>query len=70
MTQSNAIGLLDIETVACRLGVSARYIRRLVAERRIAYIKVGHLIRFEPVVVDLWIDQNRISQLRPGAGRS
>ena len=69
MTQGNAIALLDIEHVASRLGVSVRYIRRLVAERRIAYIKVGHLIRFEPVVVDLWIEQNRINQLRPGSER-
>jgi excisionase family DNA binding protein len=62
----NTIGLLDIEELAVRLGVSVRYIRRLVAERRIAYVKVGHLVRFERQAVDLWIEDNRISQLRPG----
>jgi len=66
LTQNSAFGLLDIEELAARLGVSARYVRRLVAERRIAFIKVGHLIRFEPEDVDRWIVENRISQLRPG----
>jgi hypothetical protein len=37
--------LLDITTLATHLGVNARHIRRLVAERRIPYIKWGHLIR-------------------------
>ena len=27
------------------LGVSERYVRRLVAERRVAYLKVGRLVR-------------------------
>ncbi len=58
--------LLDIEQVAIRLGVSTRYVRRLIAERRMAYIKVGHLIRFEPEQVDLWIVQNTRSPLRGG----
>ena len=33
--------LLDITTLASRLGVNARHIGRLVAERRIPYIKWG-----------------------------
>jgi excisionase family DNA binding protein len=40
--------LLDINGVAERCGVRARFIRRLVAERRIPYIKLGHLLRFDP----------------------
>lgn len=68
--QNKTVGLLDIEELATRLGVSARYVRRLVAERRIAFIKVGHLVRFEPDDVDRWIVENRISQLRPGREHS
>ena len=49
--------LMNIEQVADRLGVSVRHIRRLVAERRIPYVKWGHLIRFDPQDVDRWIDQ-------------
>jgi len=39
--------LLDIEGVAEVLGVSVRHVRRLVAERRIPYVKWGRFLRFE-----------------------
>lgn len=51
--------LLDIEAVAQRLGVTPRFVRRLVFERRIAYIKVGRHVRFEPAVLDRWIADAR-----------
>ena len=66
MTQTGKLGLLGVEDLAARLGVSTRYVRRLVAERRIAYLKIGHLLRFEPDVADRWIESNRVGQLRPG----
>ena len=69
VTKNSVGGLLDIKGIADRLGVSVRYIRRLVAERRIAYIKVGHLVRFEPEEVDRWIEENRISRLRTAGDR-
>lgn len=47
--------LINIDEVAERLGVSTRYVRRLVAERRIAYLKVGRLLRFDADVVDSWL---------------
>ena len=47
--------LIGIDEVAQRLGVSTRYVRRLVAERRIAYLKIGHLLRFDANVVDAWL---------------
>jgi excisionase family DNA binding protein len=50
--------LLGVEEVAGRLGVTQRYVRRLVAERRIRFIKVGHLLRFEGSDLDDWIEQN------------
>ena len=62
--QNDRATLLDIEDLADRLGVSVRYVRRLVAERRIGYIKVGHLVRFEPEQVERWIDHNRVRALR------
>ena len=48
--------LIDIDEVAERLGVSTRYVRRLVAERRIAYVKVGHLLRFDAAMVNAWLE--------------
>ena len=44
--------LIDLPAVADRLGVNHRFIRRLVAERRIPYLKVGRLLRFDPVEID------------------
>ena len=40
--------LLTIEELAGRLGVTSRHIRRLVAERRIPFIKVGPLRAIRP----------------------
>jgi excisionase family DNA binding protein len=47
--------LLSIEEVAERLGVTVRHVRRLVVERRIPYVKWGHLLRFDPVAVESWL---------------
>lgn len=48
---------MTIEQAGERLGVSTRHMRRLVAERRIPYVKWGHLLRFDPLAIDEWIDQ-------------
>src|SRR5215203_3958219 len=37
--------LLTVEDAAGRLGTSVRFVRRLIAERRIAYVKVGRHVR-------------------------
>lgn len=51
--------LLDIEEVARLLRVDVRHVRRLVADRRIPYLKWGHLLRFDPVEIDAWLDEAR-----------
>ena len=53
--------LMDIQAVARRLGVGVRYVRRLVAERRIPFIKLGHLLRFEREEVEAWLNAARRS---------
>lgn len=58
--------LMSIEEVAERLGVSVRHVRRLVHERRIPFIKWGHLLRFDPTDIDAWIDDFRHDVRRPG----
>jgi excisionase family DNA binding protein len=37
--------LLTVEETADRLGTSVRFIRRLIAERRIAYVRIGRHVR-------------------------
>jgi excisionase family DNA binding protein len=39
--------LVDVETVAKLLGVGERYVRRMVAERRVPTVKIGHYVRFD-----------------------
>ena len=51
--------LLTISQVAHHLNVEVRHIRRLVHERRIPFIKWGHLLRFDPVELQEWIDRYR-----------
>jgi excisionase family DNA binding protein len=51
--------LVDIETVAKLLGVGERYVRRMVAERRIEFVKIGHYIRFDLRVVREWVEERR-----------
>jgi excisionase family DNA binding protein len=51
--------LMDLAAVAERLGVNHRHVRRLIAERRIPYIKWGHLLRFDPDDIDVWLDAGR-----------
>ncbi|QYG91168.1 helix-turn-helix domain-containing protein [Iamia sp. SCSIO 61187] len=65
--------LLNITQVADHLGVNVRHVRRLVYERRIPFIKWGHLIRFDPADVQRWMKENTVQlPTRPGgssAGR-
>ncbi len=44
--------------------VEVRHIRRLVHERRIPFIKWGHLLRFDPVAVMAWLEECRYEPLR------
>jgi excisionase family DNA binding protein len=52
--------LLSVEQAAERLGTSVRFVRRLIAERRIAYVKVGRHVRLDPTDVEAFITANRV----------
>jgi excisionase family DNA binding protein len=58
-TDTSAHPLMDLPAVARRLGVNQRHIRRLVAERRIPFVKWGHLLRFDPDEIEAWLDRAR-----------
>ena len=51
--------LIDIPTLAARLGTSQRHIRRLINEKRIPYLKVGHLVRFDVMEIAEWLKERR-----------
>jgi excisionase family DNA binding protein len=54
-------GLVDAAWVAARLGVGVRFARRLVAEHRIPYIKLGGPVRFDRADVERFIENGRQS---------
>ena len=51
--------LITIDQLADRLGVTERYVRRLVAEKRVPYRKLGKLIRFADHEIAEWLDSTR-----------
>ena len=55
--------LLTVDEVADRLGTTVRFPRRLIAERRIQYVKVGRHVRIPERVVDEWIAAGTVEAL-------
>jgi excisionase family DNA binding protein len=61
---SNA-DLLSVEQAARRLGTGERFVRCLVAERRIRFYKVGKYVRFHPDDLASFICEGRVEPIRP-----
>jgi excisionase family DNA binding protein len=57
--------LLDVDGLARRLGVTVRFVRRLVEERRIPYLKVGRFVRFDPAEIERWLVATRVEMQPP-----
>ncbi len=53
--------LLDIKSAAQQLGCNERFMRRLVQERRIPFVKLaGTKVRFSQRELDRWIECQRV----------
>lgn len=52
--------LVDIRVVADYLGISPDTGYTMVSQRRIPYVKVGRLLRFDLKAIDEWITQNSV----------
>jgi excisionase family DNA binding protein len=62
MVDTNQIPeLMSIEQLAQRLGITVRHVRRLVAEKRLPYYKVGSLVRFDSAEIKVWLESRRVS---------
>ena len=61
---------LTLTQAAAYLNVSERFVRRLVAERRIAFHKVGHFLRFRATDLDAFLEAGRVEPVesRPRLG--
>ncbi|MFI6962190.1 helix-turn-helix domain-containing protein [Streptomyces sp. NPDC050255] len=56
--------LLTVDQAAERLGTSARFPRRLIAERRIAFVRVGSHVRIKASVLEAYIEGNTVQPIR------
>jgi excisionase family DNA binding protein len=61
--------LLTVEAAAERLSTSPRFIRRLIAERRIEFIKVGRHVRISESALADFIQAGRVEPLTAASVR-
>ena len=59
--------LLTVDEAAERLGTSTRFVRRLIFERRIAFVKVGRHVRIAPADLDAFVAAGRVDAIRRAA---
>jgi excisionase family DNA binding protein len=58
--QEPPMSLLTVDRAAARLSTGTRFIRRLIAERRIPYVKLGAHVRIDDADLDAFIDAGRV----------
>ncbi|WP_406271162.1 excisionase family DNA-binding protein [Streptomyces sp. NBC_00191] len=56
--------LLTVAQAAERLGTSERFPRRLIAERRVTFVKVGRHVRIPERALAAYIDANTVQPVR------
>jgi len=52
--------LMDVDGLAQWLATTTRHVRRLVAEKRVPYVKVGHFVRFDRDDIAVWIEEQKV----------
>jgi excisionase family DNA binding protein len=55
--------MLTVEEAAQRLGTKVRFVRRLIAERRIRFYHVGKFVRFHPDDLAAYIEAGRVEPI-------
>ena len=58
-----AAALLTVDAAATRLSTSPRFVRRLIAERRIEFVKVGRHVRISEQALAAFIDAGRVEPM-------
>lgn len=59
-TSSDVTELLDVASAADLLGTPPRFVRRLIAERRIRFYKLGRYVRIDRTDVEAFIAASRV----------
>lgn len=66
MTEPNLCRLVGIQIVATYIDVSIDTVYTMVSQRRIPFVKVGRLLKFDLKTIDAWIAENSV---KPIAGK-
>jgi excisionase family DNA binding protein len=56
--------LMTVEQAGEYLGTGERFVRRLITERRITYVKVGKYVRLERSTLEALVDTGRVHSQR------
>jgi excisionase family DNA binding protein len=59
----DSVRLLTVEAAAERMSTSARFIRRLIAERRIEFVKIGRHVRISEAALVQFIEAGRVEPM-------
>jgi len=60
--------LIDIREAAEYTGLSPHTVYTMVSQRRIPFVKVGRLVKFDVELLDKWIKQNTVMPMPPKIG--
>lgn len=52
---------VDIDELARWLATSPRHVRRLVHERRVPFVKIGHYVRFDRADIRAWLELQKVA---------
>jgi excisionase family DNA binding protein len=61
---------LSVDQVAELLGTTTRFPRRLIAERRITFVKVGRHVRIPESALAVYIEERTVQPMRPRRARA
>lgn len=61
--------LLTVEETAERLGTGVRFVRRLIQERRIRYVKLGKPVRIPESVLAAYVEERTVEPVRSSRSR-
>ena len=59
--------LMSVKEAAAYTGLSPHTVYTMVNQRRIPYIKVGRLVKFDQAMLDAWLKQHTVMPMPPKA---
>ncbi len=57
--------LISIQDAAQYTGLSVQTLYKMVSQRRIPFVKMGRLTKFDVALLDAWIKQNTVMPMPP-----